>query len=194
MDAFAVSVTSGLTYVDINKKRSFFIAGTFGVMQGLMPLIGYWLVEGIQKIVDATAGAKAGEIMAIVVGCVAAALLLFIGGKMIFDSIKELKKPEEEKDPKKFTVKEVLYFGFATAIDALGAGVVLHSPGYSTNATVWLHVAIIMVLTFGISLLGVFFGKQISKLFKGKFEITGIIGGLILILLAVWITIETFIL
>lgn len=194
MDAFAVSVTDGLTYVDINKKRSFFIAGTFGVMQALMPLIGYWLVEGIQQIVDATAGAKAGEIMAIVVGCVAAALLLFIGGKMIFDSIKEMKKSEEEKEPKNFLVKEVLYFGFATAIDALGAGVTLHSPGYSTNITVWLHVTIIMVLTFGISLVGVFFGKQISKLFKGKFEITGIIGGSILILLAVWIMIETFVL
>ena len=29
MDAFAVSITDGLIYSDINKKRSFFIAGTF---------------------------------------------------------------------------------------------------------------------------------------------------------------------
>ena len=50
MDAFAVSVTDGLTYTDINKKKSFFIAGVFGFMQALMPLVGYWLVEIYHKI------------------------------------------------------------------------------------------------------------------------------------------------
>ena len=45
MDAFAVSITDGLIYSDINKKRSFFIAGTFGIMQALMPAIGYFAVE-----------------------------------------------------------------------------------------------------------------------------------------------------
>ena len=45
MDAFSVALTDGLTYTDINKKKSFFIAGTFGFMQALMPLIGFWLVE-----------------------------------------------------------------------------------------------------------------------------------------------------
>ena len=43
-DAFSVALTDGLTYVDINKKRSFFIAFVFGFMQALMPLIGFWLV------------------------------------------------------------------------------------------------------------------------------------------------------
>ena len=63
MDAFAVSVTDGLTYTDINKKKSFFIAGVFGVMQALMPLLGFWLVEGISVLVGATGGAQAGKIM-----------------------------------------------------------------------------------------------------------------------------------
>jgi len=191
MDAFAVSVTDGLTYTDINKKKSFFIAGVFGVMQALMPLIGFWLVEGITLIVGEAAGNDAGIIMSHIVSWVAFALLMFIGGKMLIDALKDLKKPAEEKEFKKFSVKEVLYFGFATAIDALGTGVALHS-GLSTTSTIWLHVCIIMCCTFIISIIGLFLGKQIEKLLKGKFEITGIIGGIILIVLGIWIILSHY--
>ena len=52
MDAFAVSVTDGLIYQDINKKKALFIALVFGVMQCLMPLICYWLVELVEFIVN----------------------------------------------------------------------------------------------------------------------------------------------
>ena len=191
MDAFAVSVTDGLTYTDIDKKKSFFIAGLFGFMQALMPLIGFFLVEVIAKLVGENGGESAGKIMADIVSWAAFGLLLFIGGKMLIEGIKDLKKPEEEKTKKKFSVKEVLYFGFATAIDALGAGVALHS-GLSTSSTIWLHVSMIMVITFIISLIGLFLGNRIVKLLKGKFEITSIIGGCILILLAVWIIISHY--
>ncbi|MBQ9900240.1 MAG: manganese efflux pump [Acholeplasmatales bacterium] len=191
MDAFAVSVTDGLTYTDINKKKSFFIAGVFGVMQALMPLIGFCLVEAVSIIVGESGGATAGKIMADVVTWIAFALLLFIGGKMLIEGMKDLKKQEEEKEPKKFSVKEVLYFGIATAIDALGTGVALHSGLSSTN-TIWLHVSIIMVITFCISLVGLFLGNKIERLFKGKFEITAIIGGCILIGLAIWIVVSHY--
>ena len=191
MDAFAVSVTDGLTYTDINKKKSFFIAGVFGIMQALMPLIGFFLVDGITRIVGESGGASAGNIMSHIVSWVAFSLLLFIGGKMLIEGIKDLKRPEEEKEPKKFSVKEVLYFGFATAVDALGTGVALHS-GLSNTSTIWLHVSIIMVITFIISLIGLLLGNKIEKLLKGKFEITAIIGGSILILLAIWIILSHY--
>lgn len=191
MDAFAVSVTDGLTYTDINKKKSFFIAGVFGVMQALMPLLGFWLVEGIASIVGESGGANAGKIMSDVVSWVAFGLLLIIGGKMLIEGIIDLKKPEEEKELKTFSVKEVLYFGFATAIDALGTGVALNS-GLSSTSTIWIHVTIIMLITFTISLIGLFLGKQIVKLLKGKFEITAIIGGCILIILAIWIILSHY--
>ena len=191
MDAFAVSITDGLVYTDINKKKSFFIAGLFGFMQALMPLIGFWLVEIITIIVGDAGGEKAGKIMSDIVSWVAFALLIFIGGKMIIEGIVSLKKPQEEKEEKKFSYKEVIYFGFATAIDALGTGVALHS-GLSNNYTIWLHVSIIMVITFIISLIGLFLGHQIEKLLKGKYEITSIIGGIILITLAVWIIVSHY--
>ena len=191
MDAFAISVTYGLVYQDITKKRALFIALVFGVMQGLMPLIGYWLVELVEIIVGATAGASAGNTMALIVTWLAFVLLLFIGGKMLFEGVKELRNKEENKEPKTFSIKEVLLFGVATSIDALGSGVALHS-GLSNNGTVFLHVSIIICITFAISLVGVLLGSKIEKLFKGKTEITSIIGGCILILLAVWIVLSHY--
>ena len=130
--------------------------------------------------------------MSTVVSWTAFVLLLFIGGKMLFESIVELKKPAESKEIKKFSIKEVLIMGVATAIDALATGVAFHNVNsagisMSNNVTIWLHVTIIMGCTFIISLLGVYFGKFFRKLFRGKIEITGIIGGSILIILAIWI-------
>ena len=49
-----------------------------------------------------------------------------------------------------------------------------------------------MVITFSISLVGLFLGHRIEKLLKGKFEITAILGGSILILLAVWIILSHY--
>ena len=191
MDAFSVALTDGLTYVDINKKKSLFIAGTFGVMQALMPLTGFWLVEMVETIAGSVAGEKAGQIASLIVVWLAFALLLFLGGKMLIESIIELRKKPEEKCEKKFSYKEVLFYGFATAVDALAAGVVLHA-GLSTSITVWLHVSIILCLTFAISLIGLFLGKQIMRLLKGKYEIAGIIGGVILMLLAVWVVVSHY--
>ena len=191
MDAFSVALTDGLTYSDINKKKSFFIAGVFGFMQALMPLIGFWLVELVERIAGDVAGEEAGIVAAKVVVWLAFGLLLFIGGKMLIESIIEMRKPKEEKEPKKFSYKEVIFYGFATAVDALAAGVTMHA-GLSTNVTVWLHVSIILMLTFSISLVGLFLGKQIMKILKGKYEISGIIGGIILILLAVWVIVSHY--
>ena len=191
MDAFAVSITDGLIYRDIDKKKSFFIASLFGFMQALMPLIGYFLVEIISIIVGETAGESAGITMSKIVTWVSFSLLILIGFKMIIDSIKEINKSQEEKNMKLFSYKEVIYFSFATAIDALGAGVALHS-NLSTNTTIYLHISIIFIITFIFSLIGLFLGKQIEKILKGKYEITSIIGGTILIILAVWIVLTHY--
>ena len=188
-DAFSVALADGLSYTDINRKRSFFIAIVFGTMQALMPLAGYWLVEGITAIAGEFAGAKAGTVTANIIVWVAFGLLIFIGGKMLFESIMEMRKPIEQKQPRRFTTKEVLVQGVATSIDALATGVALHA-GLSNNGTVFLHVSIILVICFALSLVGLFLGKGIVKLLRGKTEIAGIIGGIILIGLAVWIVVS----
>ena len=191
MDAFAVSITDGLIYKDIDKKKIFFIASTFGIMQGLMPLVGYFAVEIVSLIVGSSGSTEAIKIFGIVITWVSFGLLLFIGVKMLIEGIVEIRKPIEEKKDKLFSIKEVLIMGVATAIDAMAVGVSLHA-GLSNNVTIWLHVSIICIITFAISLVGLFLGKQILKLLKGKTEITVIIGGCILILLAVWVVVSHY--
>ncbi len=191
MDAFAVSITDGLIYQDINKKKALFIALTFGVMQGLMPLIGYWLVELVEFLINEGSAGSAGNIMSLIVVWTAFGLLLFLGTKMLVEGILALKKKEEEKPVRLFSYKEVLFFGLATSIDALGSGVALHS-GLSNNITIFIHISIIIVITFVISLLGVLLGHKIEKLLKGKVEITSIIGGCILLILAIWIVLSHY--
>ena len=190
-DAFSVALTDGLTYVDINKKKSFFIAFVFGFMQALMPLIGFWLIELVEVVAGETIGSQAGNIVSKIVVWLAFASLLFIGGKMLIESIVELKKPKDEHTKRLFSIKEVLIMGVATSIDALAVGIALHAD-LSTTVTIWLHVSIIMVLTFSFSLIGLLLGKQILKLLRGKTEISGVIGGIILILLGVWIVLSHY--
>lgn len=192
MDAFAVSVSYALTYTGINRKRIFLIALTFGVFQAIMPLISYWLIEGIGQMVGVEKSADVGHILSLVVTWLAFALLLFIGSKMILEGSKRLKQSSEEKVEKVFSYKELLMFGVATAIDALAVGVSLHSGTLSNNVTVWLHVSIIMVITFTLSLIGVILGSSIVKLLKGKQDITSIIGGIILLLLAIWVVVAHY--
>ncbi len=191
MDAFAVSIVDSLVYTNIDKKKGLTIAFMFGLMQALMPLLGYWLVEGISQIVGVAGGEQAGKIMALVVTWISFAALLIIGGKMFIEGIINLKKPKEEKVLKLYSFKEVFIMSIATAIDALAVGVSFHA-GISTTSTIWLHVVIIMVTTFIISLLGVFLGKFFEKLLKGKYDVSSIIAGVILIVLAVWIVLSHY--
>lgn len=183
MDAFSVALVKGLTIKDINKKRSIFIAASFGIMQAIMPLIGFWVVELVSV--------GAGQITSKIVIWVAFASLLFIGGKMLFESIKGLVSPPEEKKEKLFSYKEIIIYSILTAIDAFAAGITMHT-GLSTGTTIWLHVTIVMAITFALSLVGLFLGKQIIKLLKGRYEISTIIGGSILILFAIWIVVSHY--
>ena len=110
---------------------------------------------------------------------------------MLVEGILALKKKKEDKPVRLFSYKEVLFFGLVTSIDALGSGVALHS-GLSNNITIFIHISIIIVITFVISLLGVLLGHKIEKLLKGKVEITSIVGGCILLILAIWIMLSHY--
>ena len=191
MDAFAVSVTDGLICSNLTKKKYILIAFVFGLLQGLMPLFGYWIIELANAIIGSTASEEVGLIISNVVSWISFALLLFIGIKMLVDGIISMRKVKEESRCKLITFKEIVLMGFATSIDALAIGVSLHH-GLSNNYTIFLHISIIIVVTFIMCLIGLFLGKFFDKLLKGKIEIANIIGGSILILLAIWILFSNY--
>ena len=114
---------------------------------------------------------------------------------MIFDGAKELRaKQEEELKQKNFSYPAVLLQGVATSIDALFVGFGLNAmitnaiPEITLGALqgwAWLSVLIIGVTTFIISLTGVLIGVKVGKLFKKKASVAEIIGGVVLMLIAV---------
>lgn len=180
MDAFAVSICDGMVYQNLTKRKSVLIPLTFGLFQAVMPIIGFYVSMAFRQI----------EVFDAVDHWIAFALLLVIGGKMIFDGIKDLlKKEEEELQPKNFSIASVLLQGVATSIDALfvgfGLNVMLEGVVENVQLWAWISVGIIGVTTFVIALVGVFLGRTVGKLFKKKASIAEIIGGAVLILIAV---------
>lgn len=180
MDAFAVSICDGMVYQNLTKRKSVLIPLTFGLFQAVMPIIGFYVSMAFRQI----------EVFDAVDHWIAFALLLVIGGKMIFDGIKDLlKKEEEELQPKNFSIASVLLQGVATSIDALfvgfGLNVMLEGVVENVQLWAWISVGIIGVTTFVIALVGVLLGRTVGKLFKKKASIAEIIGGVVLILIAV---------
>ncbi|MBQ1272054.1 MAG: manganese efflux pump [Clostridia bacterium] len=172
MDAFAVSVSNGICYQK-EKKKLAVSAISFGVFQALMPLLGY------------LAGAAFSTYVSIVDHWIALILLGFLGGKMLFEAIKNLRNPEGESCAVSFTYKLIVTQSIATSIDALAAGVTLAVAFPNTNP--YFAVALIGVVTALCCLFGAFAGKRFGALMKDK---AAVFGGLILIAIGVKIFVE----
>ncbi len=184
MDAFAVSVTDGLCYRNLTKVKGATIPLAFGLFQAVMPLIGYFVAFGLGQAFE--------EIFDKIDHWIAFILLAIIGGKMIYDAIKQLRSKEEEIKEKKYSVPEVLVQGVATSIDALFVGVSFAATEGLKNSipNVLVGVAIIGVTTFVISLAGLLIGVKIGNVLKNKSGIATLIGGLVLIGIGLKILIE----
>ncbi|CEN86915.1 membrane protein [[Clostridium] sordellii] len=173
MDAFAVSITKGMTMKNITKKIAFKIAFFFGLFQGGMPLIGWLLGISFEKYIKTFDH------------WIALILLSFLGIKMIYESIKENKKDEVAMDLEinglsqntstvDIKTKDLLVLSVATSIDALAVGV---SFAF-LNISIIEVVTSIAIITFLVCFIGVLIGKKIGPILKNYAEI---IGGIILI-------------
>ena len=171
MDAFAVSICKGLAMRKVNKKQAVIIALFFGGFQAIMPVIGWLLCKGFQTYIEAFDH------------WIAFALLAFIGVKMIIETLREKEDDVviEEMDPP-LDMKEMLMLAIATSIDALAVGISLAALDRPI-----VESAIIGVVTFVISIIGVYIGKFFGNRYKKRAELTG---GIILVLIGVKILCE----
>ena len=168
MDAFAVAVCKGLSMKKPGNFPTLVIALWFGVFQGLMPVLGYLL------------GCRFQYALVSVDHWIAFGLLLYLGGKMVYESFQHQEK-EEGFDP--LCLRTLCTLGVATSIDAMAVGIslaVLRSP-------IVLEATIIGIVTLLISAFGVFFGNQVGRKIDLKLDL---IGGVILIGLGTKILIE----
>lgn len=176
MDAFAVSIGNGLSMKKSEPKAALAIAFSFGLFQALMPTAGYFLGSAFEKVIK-----QFDHYIALI-------FLGFIGGKMIYDGIKELKAQkrggETEEKPFKLGFGALMIQAVATSIDALIVGV---SFAALPDVNIWAAITLIGITTFTISLVGVFFGKKFGQLLGSRAEI---FGGLILVGIGLKVFIE----
>ena len=176
MDAFTVSLANGLNEPDMRRSRRLLIAGTFAFFQFIMPLAGYGgmlLAErGIKQLAD-------------IVPYIAAALLFWIGGKMIWEGLRGA--PDEQQAA--LGIGALLMQGVATSLDALSSGFALLQLGYSPLRALG-AAGIIALVTFGMCIMGVALGRRFGVRLAGKAQI---LGGVILIAIGIRILIGSFV-
>ncbi|MBE6549419.1 MAG: manganese efflux pump [Ruminococcaceae bacterium] len=173
MDAFSVSLANGLSEPKMKGSKVCGIAGMFAFFQALMPLVGWFCIHTIAK--TFTAFEK-------FIPWIALALLVFIGGKMLLEGIKQ--GEEEDFKPRCTGFWCLVVQGIATSIDAL-------SVGFTISEYDILHALvcalIIAVLTFFICMAGVCIGKKFGTHLSNKAQI---LGGVILIGIGIYIFVK----
>ena len=168
MDAFAVSLSSGICIVKDRWKQTLKMAAAFGLFQGLMPLIGYTVARLFAKQIEA------------VDHWIAFALLVFIGGKMLWECLRGNESDTPKGNPCDWM--NLLLLAIATSIDALAVGVslaVMPHTGMLAGSYGYLACCgIIALTTFVLSAIGVQLGCKTGDRFGKKAEIAG---GIVLI-------------
>ena len=170
MDAFSVSMANGLHDPHMGKGTMVKIAGTFGIFQAAMPMIGWVCVHTIVELFAS---------FETFIPWIALALLGYIGGKMLVDGI----KGEEAEEAAELSAGALLMQGIATSIDALAVGISLAC----IESAIALEALTIGIVTFLFSAFGVYFGNHFSRKIDLKLDL---IGGLILICIGTKILIE----
>lgn len=161
MDSFTVAICGGLQMQRVQLRMAVRIAFMFGLFQALMPVMG-WLV-----------GTRVIAFVAAWDHWVAFGLLAAVGGKMIWEALRG--DPEcQPVDPRDWRILTAL--SIATSIDALAVGLsfaVVRQP-------ILTPVLLTGVITFGLSLAGVYLGHRFGSLLHQRAQLAG---GALLILI-----------
>lgn len=177
MDAFAVSISSGIVLGRVRWTHMLKLAGAFGLFQGLMPLIGYTIARLFARQIS------------LFDHWIAFGLLAFIGGKMLWEVFRGKEDDAPRSDPCRWT--NLLVMAVATSIDAMAVGVslaVMPHTGMLAGSFGYLACcAMIAAVTFVICGIGVKIGGKTGDVFGRKAEIAG---GFVLIGIGVKILLE----
>lgn len=158
-DSFAVAATTGFLIKKIKISQILKIAVFFAVFQGAFPFFGWLIGEGIQKLFADY-------------HYFSAAIFIAIGIKLVYQGFKRnpIKTPINP-----LNIIVLIGLSVATSVDAFIVGI-----GFSfVNFEILFFMAIIVIVTFIFSIVGVYIGNKTQKLIKMRFDI---IGGIILII------------
>ena len=162
MDAFGVSIGKGLSMPVGENGRKVTLAFLFGLFQFLMPVMG-WLIG--RQFIDVISEWDHWIIFG---------LLGYLGVAMIREGLSD--ETDEDDDKQFLGTWEMMMLSVATSLDAMAVGLTFAFMPIN----VWEASTMIGVITFGISLIGVYLGKFMGQ-FVGKYA--DILGGGVLILI-----------
>ena len=171
MDAAAVSMSNALCLKKLTARDVFLMGGAFALFQCLMPLIGYFGASLFQNYIMSYDH------------WIALFLLLFIGGKMIYETLRNRGEGTACEVNFKLTVKLVTVQAIATSIDALAVGISFSA----LDTNIYTSSLIIMATTFLICLLAILVAHKVGQKLTDKAEL---IGELILVGIGLKIFIE----
>lgn len=165
-DAFSVTISNTFVYGSESRRRLLLMPLFFGVFQGFMPLVGYFL------------GGLAATLIERYAGIVTLVILGLIGGNMVREGAEALLHPDEgDEDPStapRLTVGLLIFQAIATAIDAFAVGVSLRAQSVEILGA----SAIICCTTAACCVVALIIGKRLGRLLGDRAEV---VGGLVLI-------------
>lgn len=170
MDAFAAALCQGLSMKKLSVRYALLVALFFGGFQGLMPALGWLLASRFEAQIKG------------IDHWIAFVLLLFIGGKMIYDA---LFGEGEGCDCccERPSVKKLFVLAVATSIDALATGI-FFAP---MQVNILYAASVIAATTCVLSFVGVLIGNRFGTRFQDK---ATLLGGLILVGIGIKILVE----
>ena len=175
MDAFSVSLADSLREPEMSGRRKAVIAGTFGLFQFLMPVIGWFFVHELVNLIN---------VLTRFTPWISLFLLVYLGIGMI----REKKEETAEGTVRKISAGELIVQGIATSIDALSVGFTISDH---TAQMALVSGLIIGVTTFILCWTALHTGH----IFKGKLKVKETtIGGIILILIGIKVFLDGVIL
>lgn len=171
MDAFAVALSAGVILYPITKRQLFRLGFHFGLFQAMMPVIGWLAGLGLKRFVT------------IFAPWIAFGLLVFVGGKMIYEALTHPDEKQQRNDPTKGLTMVML--SVATSIDALAVGFSLSMLGVE----IWTPAVVIGIITASLTVCGMLLGTKIGTIWGERVEI---IGGGVLIGIGLKILFQSF--
>ena len=165
MDAMAVTLSNSLCEPDMPRSKKFAMPVAFALFQMGMPIAGFFGGTLVAPLIEAYAG------------IVSLVILGFVGGKMVWEAVHEMREPESCSSSR-LTWPTIGMEAVATSIDAFIVGVSFAASGKD----IVLYGGAIGLTTFACCLAVLLIGRKLGEHFGARAKVAG---GVVLILIGI---------
>ncbi len=158
-DAFSLCLVLGMN--GILRFQIWLVSGTVLIFHIVMPLIGFEI------------GELAGKYIGQIASLLGALILLYLGGKMLWEACRK-----QEKQIILLNTWGLLVLAFSVSLDALSVGFTLGTQGVNLLTSVLLFGGLAGLMTFS----GLMLGKFIGRVIGNKAEI---LSGIVLMIIGI---------